>query len=66
MSDDQGRAGPKGSLTRIEEQQMFIERDVDTLREEGAELRRRIEELTRRVTHLERRLGALADAEGDS
>lgn len=40
---------------------MFLERDVEALRDQGEELRKRLDELLRRVVHLERRLDAMSE-----
>lgn len=56
-----------GSLTRIEEAQMFTDRAVESLTEEMTELRKALEKLAGRVMDLERRLAESMESgpEGD-
>ncbi len=52
---------PAGSFTRLEEKEMFLERDIERLREGGRVLTARMDDLEQRVAHLERRLDALLE-----
>ncbi len=56
---DEGR--PAGSLTRLEEKELFLERDIERLREGARVLTGRVDDLEARVAHLERRLEALLE-----
>lgn len=50
-----------GSLTRVEEAQMFTDRTVERLSQEVLELHRQIEALARRLADLERRVSQASE-----
>ncbi len=57
----QSERRPAGSFTRLEEKELFLERDVERLREGARVLTGRVDDLEARVAHLERRLEALLE-----
>jgi len=57
----QSERRPVGSFTRLEEKELFLERDVERLREGARVLTGRVDDLEARVAHLERRLEALLE-----
>lgn len=60
-----GRPGrAHGSLTRIEEAQMFTDRAVEAVGEQVDGLRRQLEQLIARVVLLEEHMRAYTDASG--
>jgi len=57
----EGEGRPAGSFTRLEEKELFLERDIERLREGARVLTGRVDDLESRVAHLERRLEALLE-----